>query len=374
RIQLKKMPSIRQTLSEIRVKMGDVLPEVRNKKVSATGLGNGTAPTVLTNYLDTQYFGEITVGSPPQSFKVVFDTGSANLWIPSHRCSPLYTACCKYAYFSPRPIPHYFTKKSGDSRMYSNPVTIAYRDSPLVVVAGIPVIQVFAEATALPAIPFLFAKFDGVLGMGHPKAAIDGITPVFDRILSQHILKEDVFSVYYSRDSHIKPGGEIVLGGTDPTYYTGDFHYVSLSKKGYWEVMMKGVSVGAEVLFCEGGCSATIDTGASFITGPAASISILMKAIGATDLAEEEYLVKCERVPTMPKISFRLGDQDYTLTGEDYILQQSQYGENVCIAAFSGLDIPPPKGPMWILGASFIGRYYTKFDRRNEQIGFAKAI
>nr|XP_005991775.1 PREDICTED: renin [Latimeria chalumnae] len=352
RIQLKKMPSIRQTLSEIRVKMGDVLPEVRNKKVSATGLGNGTAPTVLTNYLDTQYFGEITVGSPPQSFKVVFDTGSANLWIPSHRCSPLYTACC------PKP--------SGKTGGCQEPTQEG--------VAGIPVIQVFAEATALPAIPFLFAKFDGVLGMGHPKAAIDGITPVFDRILSQHILKEDVFSVYYSRDSHIKPGGEIVLGGTDPTYYTGDFHYVSLSKKGYWEVMMKGVSVGAEVLFCEGGCSATIDTGASFITGPAASISILMKAIGATDLAEEEYLVKCERVPTMPKISFRLGDQDYTLTGEDYILQQSQYGENVCIAAFSGLDIPPPKGPMWILGASFIGRYYTKFDRRNEQIGFAKAI
>ena len=60
-------------------------------------------------------------------------------------------------------------------------------------------VQVFAEATALPAIPFIFAKFDGVLGMGYPNVAIDGITPVFDRIMSQHILKEEVFSVYYSR-------------------------------------------------------------------------------------------------------------------------------------------------------------------------------
>lgn len=60
-------------------------------------------------------------------------------------------------------------------------------------------VQVFAEATALPAIPFIFAKFDGVLGMGYPDAAIDGITPVFDRIMSQHVLKKDVFSVYYSR-------------------------------------------------------------------------------------------------------------------------------------------------------------------------------
>lgn len=59
--------------------------------------------------------------------------------------------------------------------------------------------QVFAEATSLSAMPFIFAKFDGVLGMGYPNVAIDGITPVFDGIMSQHILKEEVFSVYYSR-------------------------------------------------------------------------------------------------------------------------------------------------------------------------------
>lgn len=60
-------------------------------------------------------------------------------------------------------------------------------------------VQVFTEATFLSAMPFIFAKFDGVLGMGYPNMAIDGITPVFDHIMSQHVLKEEVFSVYYSR-------------------------------------------------------------------------------------------------------------------------------------------------------------------------------
>ncbi|XP_040091776.1 renin-like, partial [Oryx dammah] len=88
----------------------------------------------------------------------------------------------------------------------------------------------------------MLAKFDGVLGMGFPAQAVGGVTPVFDHILAQRVLTEDVFSVYYSRDSknsHLL-GGEIVLGGSDPQYYQENFHYVSISKPGSWQIRMKG--------------------------------------------------------------------------------------------------------------------------------------
>ncbi|XP_013871100.1 renin [Austrofundulus limnaeus] len=371
RISLKKMPSIRESLQEMGVSAEQVLSKLT--QMSTADANHKAVPTPLTNYLDTQYYGEISIGSPAQKFNVVFDTGSANLWVPSERCSPFSTACFTHNRYDASQSRTYVENGTGFSIQYASGNVRGFLSEDVVVVGGIPVVQVFAEANFLSAMPFIFAKFDGVLGMGYPNAAIDGITPVFDHIMSQHILKEEVFSIYYSRDPTHSPGGELVLGGTDPNYYTGNFNYLEIREVGKWEITMKGVSVGAEMMFCSEGCTAVIDTGSSYITGPASSMSVLMKTIGA-QLDETGYKVSCDAVKTLPMVTFHLGGREYPLTHEDYILWQSHVEGDVCIVTFRGLDVPPPMGPIWILGANFIAQYYTEFDRRHNRIGFASAV
>ncbi|XP_052057023.1 renin [Apodemus sylvaticus] len=371
RILLKKMPSVREILEERGVDMTRLSAEWGGftKKSS---FSNVTSPVVLTNYLDTQYYGEIGIGTPPQTFKVIFDTGSANLWVPSTKCGPLYTACGIHSLYDSSESSSYMENGTEFTIHYGSGTVKGFLSQDVVTVGGIIVTQTFGEVTELPLIPFMLAKFDGVLGMGFPAQAVDGVTPVFDHILSQGVLKEEVFSVYYSRDSHLL-GGEVVLGGSDPQHYQGNFHYVSISKTGSWQITMKGVSVGSSTLLCEEGCVVVVDTGTSYISGPTSSLKLIMQALGAKEKRTNEYVVNCSQVSALPVISFYLGGRAYTLNSMDYVLQYPYRNDDLCTLALQGLDVPPPTGPVWVLGATFIRKFYTEFDRHNNRIGFALA-
>ncbi|XP_044532906.1 renin-like [Gracilinanus agilis] len=374
RIPLKKMTSAKENI------------KTRGKLLEKFNIEYGTQTTEknaideimslgLYNFVDNQYYGEISIGSPPQTFKVIFDTGSSDFWVSSSKC----TSFSKVCEFHNR----YDASKSSTYKMNGLEFLIpsvygwvqGLLSQDILSIGGIKVTQLFGEATELSLIPFGLAEFDGVLGLGYPEQATNGITPVFDNIMAQRVLEEDVFSIYYSRKSKNsgKNGGELILGGSDPKYYQGTFHYIKTSSPDLWQIQMQGVTVTSQVLSCKAGCTAIVDTGTSFITGPLESIGTLMKIIGVEEHGKE-YYIKCDLASTLPDISFNFNGKDFTLQSSDYVLKNKDSRDQMCLVAFHGKDVNNPETPQWAIGTTFIRKFYTEFDRVNKRIGFALAV
>jgi len=372
RIKLHKYQTPRHRIFEVGAEQ--TLLERKYGAKIAVAPGASPAPEPLHNYLDAQYYGDITIGTPPQSFKVVFDTGSSNLWVPSSKCPWTDIACLLHNKYHADKSSTYKANGTKFAIQYGSGACAGFLSQDSVSVAGLTVQnQVFGEATNLPGVAFIASKFDGLLGMGYQTISVDHVVPVFQNMVAQKLVPEPVFAFWMNRNATDENGGELLLGGVDPDYYTGDFTYTPVTRKGYWQFKMDQVVMNGEPMFCVDGCQAIADTGTSLLAGPSKEVEKLNHMIGATPIVGGEYIIDCDKVSGLPPIDFMIAGKKFTLTGDQYVLKVTQAGQSQCISGFIGLDVPPPAGPIWILGDVFIGPYYTKFDLGQNRLGFAKS-
>lgn len=94
------------------------------------------------------------------------------------------------------------------------------------------------------------------------------------------------------------------------------------------------------------------------------------KEMGAKKGYNGQYTVECEKRDTLPDLTFTLTGYNFTISAYDYILEV----QGSCISSFTGFDIPPPAGPLVILGDSFLRRYYSVYDLGSNSVGLAKAV
>ncbi|XP_043572465.1 gastricsin-like [Chiloscyllium plagiosum] len=321
----------------------------------------------LLNSMNSFYYGSITVGTPPQSFTVLFDTGSSNLWVPSIYCNS--APCGNHARFNPTQSSTFTTNGQTFSFSYGSGSLSGYFGYDTVNVAGISISkQELGLSENEPGSNFYYAPFDGILGLSYPALSGGGAMPVFDNMLKENLLEEPLFSVYLSRYPNSQDGGEVLFGGIDHGIYSGQIHWAPVIQELYWNIAIQGVLLNGQPAFCYQGCQAIVDTGTSLITVPNEYLKELLQEIGASD-QNGEFVVNCNNIANMPSLTFAINGAEFTLPPSVYILQNNGY----CTAGFEPTYLPAPTryGPLWILGDVFLGAFYSVFDRGNNRIGFA---
>ncbi|KAI9001242.1 protease [Trametes punicea] len=310
---------------------------------------------------DSEWAGNITVGTPPARFFIDFDTGSADLWIPASSCE----TCGSQDKYNPS-ASSTSTKENGtfqieygDGSSASGPV---YTDT--VAVGGIKAMKQYFSAVSTESSEFVHDPTDGILGLAFPAISNLGQNPFFVNAFAQNQVVENVFAFKLSSTS-----SELYIGGTNQSLFNGSIEYHNLSSsEGFWQIGNARALVNGQAAVS--GFQTIIDSGTTIMYGPPAAVKDVYAAVEGSQVFDEEngfYSYPCISPPT---VAFSWGGKSWQISTANFDLGETELGSGQCVGALAGQDLGLGSN-VWLLGDSFMKNVYTAFSFERNAVGFA---
>jgi len=405
-IKLKKIPEADRIVNLLSANPNPTLDGVSAPVATSRRLGEPKKQAeniVLRDLKNAQYYGPVTIGTPPQEFLVVFDTGSADFWVPSESCPKMSQNCkAKTAYDSTKSSTYSAVPSGGKTAfqiMYgSGPVSGKFGQETVTLgddytVEG----QTFAAADSTNGLGMTYgkAKFDGILGLAFPTISRDpGVNTIIPNLKEKGHLDEAMFAFYLGDESD----GELTIGGYDETKFEGDITWVDLITPTYWLAPVDQVKFGDKVV-ADSKVAGIIDTGTSLIYGPKDQVEGMVAAIGGRFIPQVGLnLIDC--LTKIPDLSLTIGGHEVNIEGSKLMIQDDskQYcfftvanmmfggaqeeGDSVeeeleeevidQMSRLVGEGLPIPPGYItWLLGDTYMREVYNIFDYDNKKYGIA---
>jgi len=328
-------------------------------------------PQPVLDWDDLEYVGNITIGTPPQQFVVVLDTGSSNLWVTDKSCGG---GPCRQKHKFDSSMSSTYTDLHrtwsiqyglGDARGNLGKDNMAF--------GGVGETQLSIPMTTFGQANHISNDFnddpsDGILGLAFQSLAVDDVVPPLQNAIAQGLLDQPLFTVWLQHKGAMEGvnGGVFTYGAIDTTNCASMVTYQRLTSATYWQFRME--KIGAGSYSSSSGWEVISDTGTSFVGGPQSVIRGLANAVHAVyDSQNEIYTIDCNANPG--DIVITIGGMDYNINPVNYI---SPADETTCYFDFFPFDFGG-FGPSWILGDPFIRQYCNIYDIGQERIGFALA-
>ncbi|KIK65519.1 hypothetical protein GYMLUDRAFT_94161 [Collybiopsis luxurians FD-317 M1] len=321
-----------------------------------------TGADALTDDGGSLWQGDISVGTPPVTFTVDFDTGSSDLFLPGQNCG---STCEGHTIYD--------TTASSTAVDQNQQESLSFGDGSLVnvevfedtvTVAGLTATSQAVGAAIQYSPGFEANDFppDGLMGMAFPQISVFQANPVFQTLSAQGAVTASEFGVKLA-----SAGSELFLGGVDIDLFQGDFTNSPVTQVGFWQIDLQSVNVNGAAAATD--LSAVVDTGTTLVLGDSDNVAAVYAAIpGSADASSTVgagfFTVPCDSIPT---VSLTFGGTAFTISADTFNLGMVSAGSSDCVGGIAAADL----GDFWVAGDVFLQNVYTSFDVGNTQVGFA---
>jgi len=304
--------------------------------------------------MNAQYFIEVEIGTPPQTFTMVPDTGSSNLWVYSSSCWSL--PCWTH--------PLYNSKKSSTYEKDGSDFVIQYGSGGVKGTVSKDVAKMgdditapmsFGEVTSASGVSFIASQMSGILGLAYDTISVNKLPTFFDNAA----LTDKSFS-FYLHDT-ADQSYMVVPGMDSENYETIEKHNVVEQK--YWALKLDSIAQGDSKIDASD-YKAVIDSGTSLLVGPKKIVDPLIKGITVKR--------DCSNIDSLPSMTFTIDQTDYELDASDYVLKITQGGQSECLIGVQSMDFPEGFN-YFILGDVFMRKYPSYFNLNDNTVSFQVA-
>jgi len=352
----------------------------------------------------TSYSGDISVGRPAQDFRVVFDTGSGHVIVPSSECQS--ESCLVHRRYQLAHSKGGTAVNADGSEVpadeLGDQVTVGFATGQVtgefvrdqVCMNGPSAdLEVCVEVNVIAAVemstqPFKSFKFDGIFGLGLSALAVAPEFNYMNRFVGAGLGSAPQFGFFIAGGSAdgAENAGELAVGGYNSQHLLTPLKWAPVANQqlGHWQVKIKEVRIGNKTLdLCKDGtCRGVVDTGTSHFGVPKAGLEDFKRML--TVPGEEDDDCREAEAPSVELVleglTLKLGPEHYMrplpLAGAPAAktTKGASQKSSSCTPRLMPVNMAKPMGPnLFLLGEPILHRYYTVYDWKSASIGFGLA-
>ncbi|KAL7908435.1 aspartic peptidase domain-containing protein [Trichoderma velutinum] len=333
---------------------------------------------------DLQWYGELNVGTPPQTLTVVFDTGSSDLVIPSTQCDANPGCTGLQHRFAPEKS-ETFTSLNGPFRIvYSTGTGVSASGTveleglisrDVMAVAGLQVQDFQFGLITNQSAAFGIDPFDGIVGMGFSSGLSTGSQTFLGALNSSGQISRAVYGLYLT--PHSVGHAEISLGGVDSSKLASEINYISVFPvTGQFNGTFEKVYVNNRATHVSSNY-VIYDSGTANIVAPKYDAEEIYAMI-SPDIRPIDtvgtYGIPCSKLKDLESsISFSIGGHNYTIPSQELSVGPISDQPGICQTLINSSGDGQARGS-WVIGGSLLKYYYTVWDIENTRFGLAQTL